>query len=1118
MKKRIRKLITGIMTASILSQLLSGTVSMAAGIDGDGGSSDSAVVLEESVTGDEGDNTNASNDEDSSASDRATGASDNDEDSANDDTNVSLSQSDEEDLDVNAVSAKFSDDVTSGVEGSEDDLSSDGSVSSNDNFMTVSFGDAGVIDVLDSEDESDNAKEESENNDDEISERGVLESELSGEPYIFDYDSFRVEWKVVSHWEGACNVSVSLTNKSEETIHNWNLSFLSEDEIINPYNARITSEGSNGNKWTFKNLEYNQDIRSGESIQFGFQVKYGERMDIPFSYSIDSSEKKVSDADYEISDQIISSWDGGAVGELRIVNNKDTAIEDWTVTVRTDAVFLTVWGGNIKKVSEDTYEFSCPDYCQNIAPGQTAVIGYQLSGHDTAIEILGLKEWGNKDNSVSNNTISENSVSDNSVSNNSISDNSVSENKPVTYIESDGHQNIFIDSDEYELLEEGIYLLDVYSDFMTGYINYESEDQNDCDNENDNEPKVESVKLEICDVFDETIWEGDILSDDGFETWSAKDTGFVLGANKLIFDVIFSDGTAMKEELFVINREATNIKNTIIELTDEDDDNIYDYYEKYFGTDPDKKDTDGDGLEDGVELFLLDTDPTDDDTDDDGIKDGDEDEDGDGLNVLKEYEIGTSDLSDDSDLDELSDDYEVNISGTDPTFADTDFDKITDKEEIDLGMDPLNPDSDGDGIIDGDETITREVSKDYNGEAIDKVSLNIGCKGSMENKLFISKAADKSGILHDTAGLIGDFYDIECDADFETADIIFSYDESMLGDTDESDLRLIWYNEETREFVLLEDSVVDTENNTVSYTTTHFSDWGVVDGKAYEEALDTPNAPGMSGTDNPYMDNDKFKYIQDWYVISLDFTASPEDIEKQLQVTQAIIDQMDGYDYLNINCYGSENMYSQAWCWGYLDQWPNGEWAKGGKFEIDKKSNNIDEILDYKNNHVFLEEGYTYSGCFVRELNRIALYQGDGRKDYDQAHGKNYKAYIFYSGNSCDEQIEACLDSPSRFSCDISIKDGIKIAEEKDLIINTISIGYPLNDPSEYMDEVIPETGGKNYSDIDGMADLVNEVIKDLDDQKEAQRQGDYDGDGLPDGHELDGMIGDNGRIYYRLQ
>ena len=59
MKRKIRKLITGIMTASILSQFLNGTISMAAGIDGDSGSSDSAVVLEESATGDEGEATDA---------------------------------------------------------------------------------------------------------------------------------------------------------------------------------------------------------------------------------------------------------------------------------------------------------------------------------------------------------------------------------------------------------------------------------------------------------------------------------------------------------------------------------------------------------------------------------------------------------------------------------------------------------------------------------------------------------------------------------------------------------------------------------------------------------------------------------------------------------------------------------------------------------------------------------------------------------------------------------------------------------------------------------------------------------------------------------------------------
>ena len=112
MKRKIRKLITGIMTASILSQFLNGTVSMAAGIDGEEFSDDNAVVLEESATGDEGeatdaesvddagvagDNANASNDEDSSATDSATGASDNDENSAKDYVNALSGQNNEKD-------------------------------------------------------------------------------------------------------------------------------------------------------------------------------------------------------------------------------------------------------------------------------------------------------------------------------------------------------------------------------------------------------------------------------------------------------------------------------------------------------------------------------------------------------------------------------------------------------------------------------------------------------------------------------------------------------------------------------------------------------------------------------------------------------------------------------------------------------------------------------------------------------------------------------------------------------------------------------------------------------------------------------------------------------------
>ncbi|HEV2107864.1 MAG TPA: hypothetical protein VGR16_06350 [Thermomicrobiales bacterium] len=57
----------------------------------------------------------------------------------------------------------------------------------------------------------------------------------------------------------------------------------------------------------------------------------------------------------------------------------------------------------------------------------------------------------------------------------------------------------------------------------------------------------------------------------------------------------------------------------------------------------------------------------------------------------------------DSDGDRLTDAQELEL-GTDPNVVDTDADSMDDGTEvIDFGTDPLNPDSDADGFLDGDE-------------------------------------------------------------------------------------------------------------------------------------------------------------------------------------------------------------------------------------------------------------------------------------------------------------------------------------------------------------------------------------------------------------------------------
>ena len=85
------------------------------------------------------------------------------------------------------------------------------------------------------------------------------------------------------------------------------------------------------------------------------------------------------------------------------------------------------------------------------------------------------------------------------------------------------------------------------------------------------------------------------------------------------------------------------------------------------------------------------------------LTDGDEDFDEDGLTNLQEYELGTEPYNDDTDGDGLNDGEEINTYNTDPLKKDTDDDGLEDGDEIYLETDPTNPDTNENGILDGDE-------------------------------------------------------------------------------------------------------------------------------------------------------------------------------------------------------------------------------------------------------------------------------------------------------------------------------------------------------------------------------------------------------------------------------
>ncbi|MBZ4331842.1 Ig-like domain-containing protein [Corallococcus sp. AS-1-12] len=215
---------------------------------------------------------------------------------------------------------------------------------------------------------------------------------------------------------------------------------------------------------------------------------------------------------------------------------------------------------------------------------------------------------------------------------------------------------------------------------------------------------------------------------------------------------------------------------------DADNDGLTDAEEAQHGTDPRNADTDGDGLSDGVEVRSGRTDPLDDDSDDDGLLDGNEDANHDGITQDTETDPTLAD----SDGDGLTDGLELGLTepqgtGTDPARfvadadpatttdplkvdtdnggvwdgfedknhngkvdpgetnplnaaddVDADGDGVDNATELELGLDPFNPDSDGDGIPDGIDGL---VDTDGDGliDALDTDSDNDGLSDGEED-------------------------------------------------------------------------------------------------------------------------------------------------------------------------------------------------------------------------------------------------------------------------------------------------------------------------------------------------------------------------------------------------
>ena len=273
--------------------------------------------------------------------------------------------------------------------------------------------------------------------------------------------------------------------------------------------------------------------------------------------------------------------------------------------------------------------------------------------------------------------------------------------------------------------------------------------------------------------------------------------------------VDFDDDAAGEILVSVISdqdpHQADNFSSAIVVAKDTDADGLSDSKEGELGTNPLAADTDGDGLLDGLEVNEYFTNPLQRDTDRDSMDDGQEldeglnpldgsdcpgwycsspplylykiaeeraDGDRDGLTNKVERALGTDSRNPDSDADGLTDGDEVNVYATNPLEADSDGDGFSDGSEVNtLGSDPLVADRDGDGLSDD---VEREL-----GTAIDNADTDAdGLSDRLEVEIH---KTDPLSADTDSDGLT-DGSEIEI---YGTNPLVFDTDKDSVGDGDE---------------------------------------------------------------------------------------------------------------------------------------------------------------------------------------------------------------------------------------------------------------------------------------------------------------------------------------------
>lgn len=190
----------------------------------------------------------------------------------------------------------------------------------------------------------------------------------------YEYDRFNVTYTVTNEWSGNQNVTVALTNTSNEPILNWALGYSAGGEISGIWNGSVYSCSSDSDNYIIKNAGYNYEIAPDQSVNFGYTLS-GDEITAPDRFELCSKRVDVTEG-YDIQCNYTQIWNTGVQGEIIISNTSTLPIEAWTLSFDADFSINNLWNGRIIEGDGDSYIIASEAWTNPIQPESSMTIGF----------------------------------------------------------------------------------------------------------------------------------------------------------------------------------------------------------------------------------------------------------------------------------------------------------------------------------------------------------------------------------------------------------------------------------------------------------------------------------------------------------------------------------------------------------------------------------------------------------------------------------------------------------------------------------------------------------------------------------------------------------------------